>query len=192
MASLPTAFWATFPDGNPTGDWSAIGPAVTLPPIQPGVPQIAEFDWANPSTMPENYAYTQTLLAIVSAPDDPDNPRGETSLYPSSFVPMRKWAAVKPVDISRVPNVATWGPTQGPSAGGTEVTINGTGFAGARVQMTSGNQSGFIEIVGPTSPPAAIDTMVIVKMPRWPLGGAVTLTVVTPAGTATVGTFSYA
>ena len=190
LDSLPAGFWGTFPDADPpAGNWSAIGPSKTVPPIQPGVPQVLEFDWAYPSTLPGDY--TQTLLAVVSAPQDPDNPAGESSLSPSTFVRLRKWAAVKPVDICRTPTVSSMVPTEGPSRGGTEVTLTGTALAGARVVVAGAGGWAVAEVIGPLSPPAAIDTMAVVRMPPWPLGGVASVVLGTPGGVATSFTFSY-
>jgi hypothetical protein len=187
---LTAGFWVTFPDANPpAGNWSAIGPSKTVPPIQPGVPQVVEFDWAYPSTLPGEYA--QTLLAVVLAPQDPDNPAGESSLSPSTFVPLRKWAAVKPVEICRTPTVSNMQPTKGPIQGGTEVTLTGTALVGAQVVVTGGGGWALAQVIGPLSPPAAIDTLAVVRMPPWPLGGVASVVLETPAGAAPGITFSY-
>jgi serine/threonine protein kinase len=78
------------------------------------------------------------------------------------------------------PAVTGFSPSSGPAAGGTSVTISGSGLASAG-KVSFGGAAGTIT--------ADSGTRITVKSP--PGKGTVTVTVTTPGGTATAGKFSY-
>lgn len=59
----------TPPDFNlsSTANWEAIGPAQTIPVLEPNRPVVVSWDWSVPATAPTH----SCLLAVISSPDDP-------------------------------------------------------------------------------------------------------------------------
>jgi len=85
-----------------------------------------------------------------------------------------------------VPKITSFTPTSGAAAGGTTLTIVGTGFTGATT-VSFGSSA-----VTTTIAVNALGTQLTVKSPPGTSGSAVSLTVKTPAGSSTpVGTFTY-
>ncbi|HEX4220636.1 MAG TPA: IPT/TIG domain-containing protein, partial [Acidimicrobiales bacterium] len=88
--------------------------------------------------------------------------------------------------ISPAPTVTSVSPATGPAAGGTAVTITGTGFTGATAVKFGSNAGTAVTVVS--------DTEITVTSPAGAVG-AVPVTVTTPAGTSAAGptapTFTY-
>jgi hypothetical protein len=88
--------------------------------------------------------------------------------------------------VSPAPTVTSLSPATGPAAGGTVVTITGTGFTGATSVKFGSNPGTALTVVS--------DTEITVTSPAGAVG-AVPVTVTTPAGTSAAGptapTFTY-
>jgi hypothetical protein len=68
LPALPTDFWTTFPNADPTNtaDWHPVGPAKTIPSIAPGRPGVVGWSWHVPATAPN---HTCLLVAVTCAAD---------------------------------------------------------------------------------------------------------------------------
>ena len=78
-----------------------------------------------------------------------------------------------------VPVVSSIAPASGPPAGGTAVTLTGTGFTGATSVRFAGQSATNVVVVS--------DTSITCKTPAASSDGTVTVTVQTPGGTGTSG-----
>jgi large repetitive protein len=88
--------------------------------------------------------------------------------------------------VTPAPTVTSLTPATGPAAGGTVVTITGTGFTGATSAQFGSNPGTALTVVS--------DTEITVTSPAGAVG-AVPVTVTTPAGASAAGptapTFTY-
>lgn len=90
----------------------------------------------------------------------------------------------KLVHPSVAPTVTALSPTSGPAAGGTAVTVTGTGLTGATAVAFGSAEATSLVVVS--------DTEVTVDSPAGTDGTSVDVTVTTPVGTSAAGvTFSY-
>jgi len=81
------------------------------------------------------------------------------------------------------PSVSSDGPTEGPTSGGTLVTLTGSGLNGATAVQFGA--------AGPASFTAESPTTVVATSPVQATAGPVNLTITTPVGTTGAGSFTY-
>jgi len=67
LPDLPLDFWTAFPGNGTTTNWVPIGSAQTIASISPTRPEILEWDWAPPSSLPDHTC----LLIVADCPTDP-------------------------------------------------------------------------------------------------------------------------
>jgi len=81
------------------------------------------------------------------------------------------------------PSITSIDPTQGPLAGGTSVTVNGSGFTDVTGVGFGGTNAPNVQFVS--------DSQLTATSPQGNTAGDVQVTVVTPAGTSNAATFTY-
>ncbi len=84
---------------------------------------------------------------------------------------------------SAVPTVSSTIPALGPTAGGTTVTLTGSGFSGATAVQFGA--------AGPASFTVESPTTVVATSPAYGMAGPVNVTITTPGGTTGAGSFTY-
>lgn len=85
----------------PAGAWTPVGPAITIPTLEPNRPVIVSWDY----TLPASAATHSCMLAVCSSADDPIT---TTQVNPGILVPSEKRVALKNL------HVIDAGPTPGP------------------------------------------------------------------------------
>jgi hypothetical protein len=110
LPSLPADFWSAGNPfvGTPSGPaWTPIGPARTIPLLEPAKPAIVEWDW----TIPTGAAEHSCLLVLTTSGDDALN--GGGILDPGQLVVNRKQVGLKNLHIlDPVPGGSQPGPGQ--------------------------------------------------------------------------------
>ncbi len=115
----------------------------------------------------------------------PSGPSGSVDVVVTAAVGSSTAGASDHFTYDPVPSVTSITPTEGPAAGGTAVTVTGTGFT-SRSTVTFGAGSA-------TSVSVANDTSLVATSPVGPVG-SVTVSVTTPGGTSVssgAGGFTY-
>ena len=101
LPDLPTGFWNAFPNNvlPPTSPWQQISPHKIVDTVEPGGARIVGLDWTVPPNAPANIS----LLAIISAENDP---LSTTELNIASLVQNNKQCGLKNmVTVNPLPTV---------------------------------------------------------------------------------------
>ncbi len=94
LPNLPADFWTAFPGADPAdiSIWAPIGPAQTIPTLEPNRPVILTWDW----NVPVSAATHSCLLAVVTAAGDPIT---ATELNPAALIPAEKRVCLKNLHV---------------------------------------------------------------------------------------------
>jgi photosystem II stability/assembly factor-like uncharacterized protein len=93
LPALPADFWTAFPASDPTGaTWLPVGPARTIPLLEPNRPVIVTWDWV----VPASAATHSCLLAVATCDEDPIT---TTQLDPALLVPNEKRVCLKNLHV---------------------------------------------------------------------------------------------
>jgi YVTN family beta-propeller protein len=118
-----------------------------------------------------------TLIAAITAPHGPGT--GNVSVTtPGGTTP----ESMPYTYLTPVPTISGFTPTTGSTAGGTQITITGTGLTGTTAVSIAGVPAAGIQVLNDT-------TIVATTTPNAPTTGPITLT--TPGGTATSAPNNY-